>query len=64
MRDRTLEDPPADLKAWKQKVHAVDMALRTVQSEAATDGQQRLVARFSKRKPKLPFTRASSPSLL
>jgi len=52
-----MEEPPVDLKAWKQKVHAVDMALRTVQTDALNDTQHRGV-RHTISKPKLPFIRA------
>ena len=53
-----MEEPPIDLKAWKQKVHAVDMALRTVQTETINDPKQYRGVRFTVSRPKLPFTRA------
>jgi hypothetical protein len=58
-----MDEQSIDLKDWKQKVHAIDMVLRTVQNEAANEEQKRRSARFAPRKPKLPFTR-TSPSPL
>jgi hypothetical protein len=53
-----MEEPPIDLNAWKQKVHAVDMALRTVQQEATDEAQKGRGFRKSLSKPRLPFIRA------
>ena len=50
-----MEQPPIDLGAWKQKVHAVDMALRTVQQEASSERAHR--TRSTLTKPRLPFMR-------
>ena len=53
-----MEEQPIDLEAWKQKVHAVDMALRTVQQEAASETLKGRGMRATLSKPRLPFMRA------
>ena len=51
-----MEDQTTATKEWKQKVHAVDMALRTVQ-QAASEANKSRGLRITLSKPRLPFTR-------
>ena len=57
-----MQGAPPDPKAWKQKVHTVDMALRTIREEAANERPKEGRVRATVTKRRLPFLRASSSS--
>jgi hypothetical protein len=46
-----MKDQQVDLKAWRLKVHSVDMALRELQSDPEKNPPRKL-------RSKTPFTRA------